>query len=120
MRYGLYSTVLRCSKCPSEHYQNAPGLWKGCSKGQLHYAVYRDKDLGDVISLLIDRGAPLNAALYHDDRTLVRLFPVSLGTALHIAAEQGKIDAICLLVHLGADTGVKDANGDTVLKWAQK
>lgn len=90
-------------------------------KGQLlQRAVSRDEQLGDVISLLVDKGAPLNATMYEDGPTLQRFFPMSLGTALHIATEQGKTDAIRILIRLGADTGVKDANGDTALEWARK
>ncbi|KAJ5737905.1 uncharacterized protein N7483_003030 [Penicillium malachiteum] len=90
-------------------------------KGQLlQYAVFRDEDLEDVMTLLVDRGAPLNATMYRDDPTLIRFAPMSLGTALHIATEQGKSNAIRHLIHLGIDFGVKDANGDTALEWAQK
>ncbi|KAJ5669894.1 uncharacterized protein N7477_005257 [Penicillium maclennaniae] len=90
-------------------------------KGQLlQYAVSRDQEIEDVISLLVDRGAPLNATMYEDGPTLMRFAPMSLGTALHVATEQGKTNAIRLLIQLGADTGVKDANGDTALEWAQK
>lgn len=90
-------------------------------KGQLlQYAVSRDEEVEDVISLLVDKGVPLNATMYQDGSTLERFFPMSLGTALHVATEQGKINAIRLLIILGADTGVKDANGDTALEWAKK
>lgn len=90
-------------------------------KGQLlQHAVFRDKDLEDVISLLVERGAPLNATMYEDGPTLMRFFPMSLGSALHVATEQGKTNAVRLLIHLGADTSVKDANGDTALECAQK
>lgn len=90
-------------------------------KGQLlQYAVCRDEELEDVVSLLVDRGAPLNATMYQDGPTFMRFFPLSLGTALHVATEQGKANAIRLLIRLGADTSVKDANGDTALEWAQK
>jgi ankyrin repeat protein len=90
-------------------------------KGQLlQHAVSRDEDAEDVISLLIERGAPLNATMYQDGQTLNRFFPMSLGTALHVATEQENTNAIRLLIRLGADTGVKDANGDTALEWAQK
>lgn len=34
---------------------------------------------------------------------LMRFFPMSLGTALHVATEQGKTNTIRLLIHLGAD-----------------
>ncbi|KAJ5259939.1 hypothetical protein N7497_011246 [Penicillium chrysogenum] len=90
-------------------------------KGQLlQYAVCRDEELEDVVSLLVDRGAPLNATMYQDGPTFMRFFPLSLGTALHVATEQGKANAIRLLIRLEADTSVKDANGDTALEWAQK
>jgi ankyrin repeat protein len=90
-------------------------------KGQLlQYAVCREEGLEDVISLLVERGAPLNATMCQDGPTLRRFFPMSLGTALHVATEQRKMNAIRLLIHLGADTEVKDANGDTALEWAQK
>ncbi|CAG8942800.1 unnamed protein product [Penicillium salamii] len=90
-------------------------------KGQLlQYAVSRDEELENVISLLVEKGAPLNATMYQDSSTLQRFFPLSLGTALHVATEQGKTNAIRLLIRLGADTGVKDANGDTALEWAKK
>ncbi|KAJ5952723.1 uncharacterized protein N7479_011136 [Penicillium vulpinum] len=90
-------------------------------KGQLlQYAVCRDEELEDVISLLIDRGAPLNATMYQDGPTWMRFYPMSLGTALHIATEQEDSNAIRLLIRRGADTGVKDANGDTALDCAQK
>ena len=90
-------------------------------KGQLlQYSVSRDEDLEDVMTLLVNRGAPLNATMYQDDPTLIRFAPMSLGTALHIAAEQGKSNAIRHLIHLGVDPGVKDSNGDTALEWARK
>lgn len=86
-------------------------------KGQLlQYAVCRDEGLEDIISLLVERGAPLNATMYKDGQTLIHFYPISLGTALHTATEQGKMNAIRLLKHLGADTEVKDANGDTTLE----
>lgn len=90
-------------------------------KGQLlQYAVLRDAELEEVVSLLVNRGTPLNATMFQDGPTLTRFFPMSLGTALHIATEQGKTNAIRILIGLGVDTGVKDANGDTALELAQK
>lgn len=90
-------------------------------KGQLlQYAVLREEELEDVISLLVKRGTPLNATMYQDGPTLMRFFPMSLGTALHISTERGRENAIRILIRLGVDTSVKDANGDTALEWAQK
>ncbi|EPS31282.1 hypothetical protein PDE_06237 [Penicillium oxalicum 114-2] len=93
----------------------------GDVKGQLlQCAVYRKEGLEDVITLLVERGASLNAPMYQDGPTLMRFFPMSLGTALHVATEQRKTNAVRLLINLGADTEVKDANGDSALEWAQK
>ena len=90
-------------------------------KGQLlQYAIFRTTDLNDVISLLVSKGAPLNATMYQDGPTLMRFWPMSLGTPLHIAAELGKTDAIRHLVNLGADTSVKDAHGRSVVERAQE
>lgn len=90
-------------------------------KGQLlQYAVHRTTEVNTVISLLVDNGAPLNAAMHQDGNTLMRFYPVSLGTPLHIAVELDKMDVVHHLIHLGADTSVKDANGNTVLEWARK
>lgn len=90
-------------------------------KGQLlQYAKFRATDFNDVISLLVDRGAPLNATMYQDGNTLMRFWPMSLGTPLHAAKELGKTDAIRHLLNLGADPTVKDANGRTVLGWTQR
>lgn len=90
-------------------------------KGQLlQHAVSREENLEDVISLVVGRGASLNGTMYEDGPTLTRFFPMCLGTALHVATEQGKANAIRFLVHLGADTAVEDVHGDTALEWAQK
>lgn len=90
-------------------------------KGQLlQYAVFRTTEVNTVISLLVDNGAPLNAAMHQDGNILMRFYPLSLGTPLHIAVELDKMDVVQHLIHLGADTSVKDANGYTVVEWARK
>lgn len=88
-------------------------------KGQLlQYAIFRTTDINDVISLLVDKGAPLNDTMFQDGHTLMRFWPMSLGSPLHIAAELGKTDAIRHLIDLGADTSVKDAHGRTAAERA--
>lgn len=90
-------------------------------KGQLlQYAIFRVTELNDVISLLVDIGAPLNATMHQDIDTLTRFWPMSLGTPLHVAAELGKTDVIRHLITLGADTSVKDARGRTAVEWARE
>lgn len=90
-------------------------------KGQLlQYAIFRTTDLNNVISLLVGKAALFNATMHQDGHTLMRFWPMSLGTPLHIAAELGKADAIRHLVNLGADTSIKDAHGRTVAERAQE
>lgn len=50
----------------------------------------------------------------------MRFYPLSLETPLHIAVELDKMDVVHHLIHLEADTSVKDANGYTVVEWARK
>jgi ankyrin repeat protein len=70
--------------------------------------------------MLIDKSAPLNAAMHQDGRALMRFWPMSLGTPLHIVTVPGRTDAIRHLVNLGANTSVKDANGRTAVEWPQR
>lgn len=91
------------------------------TKGQLlQYTIFRATDTNGVLSLLVEQGASLNAAMHQDERTLRRFWPMSLGAPLHIAAELGKVDIIRHLLNLGADASVKDANALTVMELAQK
>lgn len=70
--------------------------------------------------MLIDKSAPLNAAMHQDGHALMRFWPMSLGTPLHIVTVPGRTDAIRHLVNLGANTSVKDANGRTAVEWPQR
>lgn len=44
---------------------------------------------------------------------------MGLGTALHKAAELGKVDVVRYLASEGANLSIKDANGRTALEYAQ-
>ncbi|KAL1865605.1 hypothetical protein Plec18167_009326 [Paecilomyces lecythidis] len=90
-------------------------------KGQLlHHAVERDSDSVAVLKLLIANGAAINSTMYEDhypSRALFFFMP--LGTALHKAAELGKMDVVHYLVDEGTNLDIKDANGRTALEYAQ-
>lgn len=90
-----------------------------CRGQLLQYCVFRENNVNNVLSLLIDKGAPLNRPMSEDRLTLMRFWPLSLGTALHVAVQLGKIDVISHLMKLGADMHVKDANARNALEFAQ-
>lgn len=91
-------------------------------KGKLlHRAVCRKSENIEVLQLLIDRGAPLNMTMFENDPCSYALYYfMGLGTALHKAAELGKVDVVRYLLSQGADTTVKDANGRTALELAER
>lgn len=90
-------------------------------KGQLlHHAVERDSDSIAVLSLLLANGAAINSTLYEAHYPSQALFYfMPRGTALHKAAELGKVDVLRSLVDQGANLDIKDANGRTALEYAQ-
>jgi ankyrin repeat protein len=64
----------------------------------------------DVIRLLLEHGADVNARVVHageddDERR----------TPLHVAAERGRVEVVCLLLEHGANVGAEDDNGRTPL-----
>ncbi|KAF9891934.1 hypothetical protein FE257_002897 [Aspergillus nanangensis] len=86
-------------------------------KGQ---KVERHSDSIPVLRLLIANGATINSTMYEDhypSRALSHFMP--RGTALHKAAELGKVDVLHYLVDEGANLDIKDANGRTALEYAQ-
>lgn len=90
-------------------------------KGEpLQHAIDRETDIVEVLSLLLEKGAPLNKTMYQNDYQSWRLyFFMGLGTPLHKAADQGKVDAVQYLLGQGADTTIKDARGWTALDYAR-
>ena len=91
-------------------------------KGELlQHAIERRTDVVDVLDLLLERGAPLNSKMYEKHYFSWSLYHfMCLGTALHKAAELGKLDVVRFLISRGADTGVKDATGQTALDCAKE
>jgi ankyrin repeat protein len=90
-------------------------------KGQLlHHAIERHSDKIAVLRLLIENGADINSTMYEDHYPSRALFCfMDLGTALHKAAELGKVDVVRYLISEGANLSIKDAKGRTALEYAQ-
>ncbi|KAJ5577909.1 ankyrin repeat protein [Penicillium hispanicum] len=86
----------------------------------LHHAIERQADTIDVLKLLIEKGAPINATMYEDHYPSRALFQfMGLGTALHKASALGKADVVHFLISKGADQSIKDTKGRTAIECAQ-
>jgi hypothetical protein len=88
-------------------------------RGQLLYnAVQRaSPDARELVSFLLDRGISINDIQYQNyARSWRDRFPFGLGTPLHYAAQEGKVQLVKLLLYRGADPTVKDTKGRTVLQ----
>ncbi|KAL9103918.1 MAG: hypothetical protein Q9163_001066 [Psora crenata] len=87
----------------------------------LHYAVKRDtSDRIDVLEFIISKGPSINSIMYQnrlDCYNQQKLF--GIGTPLHEAAEDGKLDIVEILLSKGADPLIKDARGMLALERAQ-
>ncbi|KAJ6084466.1 Ankyrin repeat protein [Penicillium sp. IBT 16267x] len=89
-------------------------------KGQLlHHAIERQSDIIEVLKLLIEKGAPINATAYEDHPSWALFQFMGLGTPLHRASELGKVDVVRYLISKGADQNIKDAKGRIPLECAQ-
>ncbi|KAJ5670177.1 uncharacterized protein N7477_005540 [Penicillium maclennaniae] len=89
-------------------------------KGRLlHHAIERQSDTIEVLKILIEKGASLDSTAYEDHPSWALFHFMGLGTALHKAAELGKVDVVSYLVSEGASQCVKDANGRTATDCAR-
>ncbi|KAL1850487.1 hypothetical protein Daus18300_012901 [Diaporthe australafricana] len=87
----------------------------------LHHALDRPTDTMEVLRILIDRGAPLNANMYENHEASRRLYPfVDFGTPLHKAAGMGNADIVRFLLERKADPTIKSTKGRTVMEWAME
>ncbi|KAL3472477.1 putative hspc200 [Aspergillus californicus] len=86
-------------------------------KGQLlHHAVYHKTDSVAILSLLLEKGAILDANMYDNHDVSWSLYYIlGLGTALHHAATAGNLDAVKYLLDQGADPTIKDMRNRTPL-----
>ncbi|CAK7210230.1 hypothetical protein SBRCBS47491_000706 [Sporothrix bragantina] len=78
-------------------------------------------DVVEMLSLLLERGAPLNLTLYADDVVSSHKYRNSdHGTPLHEAAQMGNVEAVRYLLAQGADTSIASTRSKTTaLAWAE-
>ena len=90
-------------------------------RGQLiHHAIERDENVIEVLNLLLQKGASLNARMYENHQPSWNLqYYKGLGTALHRATGLGKTDIACYLIQNGADPSLQDSKGRTALDCAR-
>lgn len=88
---------------------------------QLHRAVWREReDQLEIIAFLLHKGANVNQILHQDTIWYFREMLCGLGTPLHEAAEQGKLDVARLLIEHGANPLIQDSCRCTALQLAEK
>jgi len=88
----------------------------------LQWAVIRNKPDGlDVVRQIVEKGAPIDEIKYaNDPKSYYLRKPFGLGTPLHRAAEDGKVDIVKYLLEMGADPLKLDSKGRTPRYWAEQ
>lgn len=85
----------------------------------LHWAVERDDNTCEILTLLLDHGAQLDRLRFDGREPRWSVFGVKgLGTPMHRAVARGNVDAVSLLLERGADKKIKDTHGRTVVQLA--
>ena len=88
----------------------------------LHWAVLRttSNDL-EVLRYILDKGPPINHVQYQNDLNSYgqRVDGFELGTALHKAAEKGRLDMVKVLLGRGSDPLIRDCTGKLAVERAQ-
>lgn len=82
-------------------------------KGQLlPHALERKTDVVQVMTMLLDKGAPLNEIMYetHPPSSAMYFF-MDHGTPLSKAVKLGLTDVVRFLLERGADASIKDTHG---------
>src|SRR3979409_2037756 len=86
----------------------------------LHNAVWRkgpESEVVRLIKLLLSKGASINEIQYSKHAPSYALrSPFGLGTPLHYAVEQNKLDVVSCLLENGADPTIANSRGKTALE----
>lgn len=86
----------------------------------LHHAINRQSETIELLSLLLGKGAAINATIKDHYPSWRLYYFMGLGTVLHRASELGKVDIVRYLISQGADPSITDANGRTAIQCAEK
>lgn len=87
----------------------------------LHHAVRRDlPDYLDVLALVLSKNPPINNVMYQDLPSYYQYRAFALGTPLHEAAKDGKLDVVKILLEMGANPLIKDSRGEIPLQRAER
>ncbi len=87
----------------------------------LQHALNRQTDVVTILSMLLDRGAPLDAVMYEDHGGSFQLnFFFERHTPLCKAAAIGNVEAVRLLLERGADPSIQNSKGRTPLECAER
>ncbi|KAL5336970.1 ankyrin [Aspergillus crustosus] len=80
-------------------------------KGEVLWNAIRETEVVEVLSILVKKCASVSGRLYEHHHNSWRLFSfMALGTALHSAAMNGKMDAVRYLVDQRTDLSIKDGS----------
>ena len=91
-------------------------------RGQLlhHAAMRQGPDTIELISFLLELGAPINEIQYTTHELSYRLQRcTALGTPLQYAAEKRNANVVSYLLQRGADPSIKSTRGNTALETAR-
>ncbi|KAK2809798.1 hypothetical protein FQN50_003438 [Emmonsiellopsis sp. PD_5] len=87
----------------------------------LHFAIGRtEPDYMEILQFILDKGPPLNRIMYENcPGSYAMMDAMGIGTPLHSAVHNGKLEAVDFLLAHGADPTVRDPRGLTPLDWAE-
>lgn len=87
----------------------------------LHFTAIRGlPDCIDVLSYLLDKGAPINSVMYENSVDSYEQEKFSgLGTPLHSAAATGRLEMVDMLLSSGADPLTKNSRGKLAIEEAE-
>jgi len=102
--------------------ENANFTFSNTGENALHYTISKTSDMDErveIVKILIKAGTDVNQKTIAGKPTLCFMRDAYLKgeTPLHRAAAYGNVAIVKMLLDVGAEPSVKDANGDTPISW---